>query len=172
MSDSRVVSLSHDLSVTVQQPYEAGQVLSELEAEKLNHLLADNIRTSLNAKIKRIAETAPETLPSLSGEFQTFADSYSFSVKRERAASVDPVTRESHKIAKEKIFAAIRAKGGTPQNYKADEIASLIAKVMSSPKGAEILDEAKRRIDAARKIASDTLDDIFGSDAQVAPAAE
>jgi hypothetical protein len=168
MSD-RVITFNHGLSVSVKQPYEEGHVLTALEAEKLNHLLADNIRTSLNAKLKNLSKDKPEDWapePPVATEFQAFADSYAFSVKRERGPSTDPITREAHKIAKEKIFMAIRAKGGAPQNYKADEIAALVGKVMASPKGEEIREEAARRIEASRKIASDTLEDIFADAAE------
>lgn len=168
MSD-RILSFPHNISVTVRQPYAEGHPLTELEAEKLNHVLADSIRTSLHAKLKKLADGQPADwcpCESLQTEFQAFADSYAFSVKRERGQSADPITREAHKIAKDKIFMAIRNKGGNPTNYKAEEIATLVAKVMSSEKGEEIRAEAVRRIEASKKIASDTLDDIFADAAE------
>ena len=58
---NRALKLPHGVNVSVSQPYAEGHVLTALEADKLNHVLADNIRTSLIAKIKKAAEDRKST---------------------------------------------------------------------------------------------------------------
>ena len=155
---NRTVTLNHGLSVTVAQPYAEGHVMSALEAEKLNHVLADNIRTSLTAKLKRLAEAEGFDPAALADEFQTYADSYEFSIRSPRAA-VDPIEKEANKIAKEQVLAAIRKKGGNPADYSAEQIAEYVAKVREHKP--EIREEAQRRIESARQMAGDLLSDLF-----------
>jgi hypothetical protein len=160
---NRVVSLPHGLSVNVAQPYADGHVLTAIEADKLNHVLADSVRTALTAKVKRLAGQAEEAGhafdPSiLADEFQTYADSYSFVVRQPRVAA-DPVLKEANKIAKEQVLAAIRKKGGNPSDYSAEQIAEYIAKVIQHKP--EIMEEAARRVDSSRKMAGDLLSELF-----------
>lgn len=157
MSD-RLVSLPHGVTVSVPQPYAEGHVLSALEAEKLNHVLADNVRTSLTAKLKRLAEAEGFDPASVTDEFQAYADAYTFVVRSPRAAT-DPIEKEANKIAKEQVFAAIRRKGGNPSDYSAEQIAEYVAKVRQHKP--EIRDEAIRRIESSRKMAGDLLSDLF-----------
>jgi hypothetical protein len=154
----RTVSLHHGLSVSVPQPYAEGHVLSALEAEKLNHVLADNVRTSLTAKLKRLAEAEGFDAAALADEFQTYAESYSFVVRSPRVAA-DPIEKEANKIAKEQVFAAIRRKGGNPSDYSAEQLSEYISKVRQHKP--EIREEAARRIESTRKMAGDLLSDLF-----------
>lgn len=154
----RDLKLPHGVSVSVDQPYAEGHVLTALEAEKLNHVLADNIRTSIIAKLKRLAESGEIDAQAASDEFQAYADSYGFAV-RTRKASQDPVTKEAHKIAKEQVNAAIRRKGGNPSDYSAEQLSEYIGKVLQHKP--EIFEEAKRRIESSRKMAGDLLSELF-----------
>lgn len=154
MSNTRVLNLPHGIAINVPQPYAEGHVLSALEADKLNHVLADSIRTSLMSKLKRL----PDADAAVGADFQSYADSYSF-VVRSPKSTVDPITKEAMKIAKEQVFAAIRRKGGNPTDYSADQIAEYVSKVLQHKP--EIMDEAKRRINSSREMASDLLEDLF-----------
>lgn len=155
---TRTITLPSDVSVSVPQPYAEGHVLSALEAEKLNHVLADNVRTSLTAKIKRLAEDPAFDPASVAEEFQAYADAYTFVVRSPRAAA-DPIEKEANKIAKEQVFAAIRRKGGNPTDYSAEQIAEYVAKVRQHKP--EIRDEAARRVESSRQMAGDLLSDLF-----------
>jgi hypothetical protein len=155
---TRVLKLPHGVNVSVEQPYTEGHVLSAIEAEKLNHVLADNIRTSIIAKLKRLAEAGEIDAASASEEFQHYADSYSF-VVRSPKASADPIAKEANKIAKEQVFAAIRRKGGNPSDYSAEQIAEYVAKVISHKP--EIMEEATRRVNSSRQLAGELLDDLL-----------
>lgn len=154
----RDLKLPHGVTVVVDQPYAEGHVLSALEAEKLNHVLADNIRTSIIAKLKRLAEAGEVDAAAASAEFQAYADAYEFAARAPKAAA-DPITKEAHKIAKEQVFAAIRRKGGNPADYSAEQIAEYVAKVLQHKP--EIREEAERRIESSRKMAGDLLSDLF-----------
>lgn len=155
---NRALKLPHGVNVNVAQPYAEGHVLTALEAEKLNHVLADNIRTSLVAKIKRAVEEGNADAAALSKEFQAYADAYSFTVRAPKAA-VDPVAKEANKIAKEQVLAAIRRKGGNPSDYSAEQLSEYVAKVLQHKP--EILEEAERRVNSSRQIAGDLLSDLF-----------
>jgi len=156
--ETRALKLPHGVNVNVAQPYTEGHVLSALEAEKLNHVFADNIRTSLIAKIKRLADEGEINADALSTDFQAYADAYSFTVRAPKT-STDPVAKEANKIAKEQVFAAIRRKGGNPSDYTAEQISEYVAKVLQHKP--EIREEAERRINSSRKIAGDLLSDLF-----------
>lgn len=155
---TRILKLPHGVNVSVAQPYVEGHILSALEAEKLNHVLADNIRTSIIAKLKRLAESGEIDVKSASEEFQGYADSYSFVVRAPKA-SADPIAKEANKIAKEQVFAAIRRKGGNPSDYSAEQIAEYVAKVLKHKP--EISNEAARRVESSRKMAGELLSDLF-----------
>lgn len=154
----RDLKLPHGVNVSVDQPYAEGHVLTALEAEKLNHVLADNIRTSIIAKLKRLAESGDIDAAAASAEFQSYADAYEFAVRTPKA-SADPIAKEANKIAKEQVFAAIRRKGGNPSDYSAEQIAEYVGKVLQHKP--EIRDEAARRIESSRKMAGDLLSDLF-----------
>ena len=136
-------------------------MLSALEADKLNHVLADNVRTSLVAKIKKAVEAGNVDAAALSKEFQAYADAYSFTVRAPKAAA-DPVAKEANKIAKEQVLAAIRRKGGNPADYTAEQLSEYIAKVIQHKP--EIMEEAERRVNSSRQIAGDLLSDLFGGE--------
>lgn len=155
---NRALKLPHDIAVSVAQPYAEGHILTALEAEKLNHVFADSIRTSLMAKIKRLAEEGSINASAASKEFQAYADAYSFTVRAPKAAS-DPIAKEANKIAKEQVLAAIRKKGGNPADYSAEQISEYVAKVLHHKP--EIRAEAERRVSSSRQLAGDLLSDLF-----------
>jgi len=152
----RTLNLPHEITVTVAQPYEEGYVLTAAEAEKLNQVFADSIRTSLMSKLKKLDDK--EDHAKVEKMFQQFADNYAFSIRTPKNAA-DPVAKEANKIAKEQVFAAIRKKGGNPADYSAEQIAEYVTKVLQHKP--EIREEAARRIDSSRKIAGDLLDDLL-----------
>jgi len=157
MSD-RVLNLPHGISVNVAQPFVEGHVLTALEAEKLNHVLADSIRTSLMSKLKRLLKSGEVDAASAGADFQSYADSYSFVVRSPKAAS-DPIMKEAQKIAKDQVYAAIRSKGGNPSDYTSEQIAEYVSKVLQNRP--EIREEAERRINSTREMAADILPDFF-----------
>ena len=152
---TRALKLPHGITVNVSQPYTEGHVLSAVEADKLNRVLADSVRSAIMAKLKNVSDA---DAAGLSDEFQHYADAYSFSVRTPKA-SADPVAKEANKIAKEQVFAAIRKKGGTPSDYSAEQIAEYVAKVIAHKP--EIMEEAARRVNSSRQLAGELLDDLL-----------
>ena len=152
---TRALKLPHGITLNVSQPYSEGHVLSAVEAEKLNRVFADSVRSAIMAKLKNVSE---DDAPAHADDFQAYADAYSFSVRAPKAAA-DPVAKEANKIAKEQVFAAIRKKGGTPSDYSAEQIAEYVAKVIQHKP--EITEEAMRRVNSSRKLAGELLDDLF-----------
>ena len=153
----RTLNLPHEISVTVAQPYKEGYVLTAAEAEKLNQVFADSIRTSLMSKLKKLDNDSVDHAE-VEAQFQQFANNYGFSIRTPKNAA-DPIAKEANKIAKEQVFAAIRKKGGNPADYSAEQIAEYVTKVLQHKP--EIREEAARRIDSSRKIAGDLLDDLL-----------
>lgn len=156
---NRVVSLSHGLTVSVPQPYAEGHILTEKEAEKLNHVLADGVRTSLTAKLKRLAEEEGFSAEAHAADFQSYADTYSFVVRTPRA-HVDPVEKEAQKIAKAQVLVAIRKKGGSPSDFSAEQISAYVVTVLKNKP--EIREEAARRVNSTREIADDLMNELLG----------
>jgi len=156
----RTLNLPHEITVTVAQPYEEGYVLTAAEAEKLNQVFADSIRTSLMSKLKKLKKLDNDSVDhaEVEHQFQQFANNYTFSIRTPKNAA-DPVAREANKIAKEQVFASIRKKGGNPADYSAEQIAEYVTKVLQHKP--EIMEEATRRIESSRKIAGDLLDDLL-----------
>jgi len=156
----RTLNLPHEISVTVAQPYKEGYVLTAAEAEKLNQVFADSIRTSLMSKLKKLKKLDNDSVDhaEVEHQFQQFANNYAFSIRTPKNVA-DPVAKEAHKIAKEQVFASIRKKGGNPTDYSAEQIAEYVTKVLQHKP--EIMEEAARRIDSSRKIAGDLLDDLL-----------
>ena len=156
----RTLNLPHEITVTVAQPYEEGYVLTAAEAEKLNQVFADSIRTSLMSKLKKLKKLDNDSVDhaEVEAQFQQFANNYAFSIRTPKNAA-DPVAREANKIAKEQVFASIRKKGGNPADYSAEQIAEYVTKVLQHKP--EIMEEATRRIESSRKIAGDLLDDLL-----------
>lgn len=152
---TRALKLPHGITVNVSQPYAEGHVLSAVEADKLNRVLADSVRSAIMAKLKNVSDADAS---GLSDEFQHYADAYSFSVRAPKA-SADPVAKEANKIAKEQVFAAIRKKGGTPSDYSAEQIAEYVSKVIAHKP--EIMEEAARRVNSSRQLAGELLDDLL-----------
>lgn len=151
---SRTLNLPHDVHVTVAQPYAEGHVLTAAEASKFNNVFADSIRTAIMAKLKKLAGAEGFDPAKASADFQAYADGYGFS-SRSAKESTNPVEKEAHKMAKQQVLAAIRSRGGDPKDYSVAQIADYIAKVLEHKP--EIREEAARRIESARNLASDVL---------------
>lgn len=155
---SRSINLKHGVSINVDQPFAEGHVLTALEAEKLNQVYADNIRTTLAARLKKLVEAEGFDAEAVAADFQSYADAYNFVVRTPRA-TIDPVTKEANKIAKEQVFAAIRRKGGDPKDYSAEQISEYVSKVIQHKP--EIREEAERRVNSSRELAGNLLSDLF-----------
>jgi hypothetical protein len=155
----------HGLPLAFPARYRAGHVLTEVEAGALNSNLCDNLRNNFTAKVKAAleAEKAPDATglsefakDKLRAEFATYVQGYEFGIAK-TGTTVDPVERESRKIAKEAILAKLRKNGipieSKPEGWLDAAIESLLTT------NSAIRAEAARRIEAARSVADSFLMD-------------
>lgn len=147
-------------TVNVPVRYAEGHELTEGEASALNQTYHENIRNNLAKKVKEAVEAGAFDLAAFQAEVDAYAQSYQFGV---RAAGVgvsrDPVRAEALNLAKAQIREALKK-----ANRKAEPkaIAEAAAKLLDSPRGAPLLEAAKKRVEEKQAIAGSNLDDILG----------
>ena len=145
-------------------PYAAGQEINEPEAATLNQTLAENLRNNFAAKVKAAKETngdnlSDEVIAGLRADFATYADSYEFHGRRATRAPVDPVKREATKIAKSIVLAALRQKKIETKSLPEGKLEELVEGVIG--RQPQIMEEAKRRVEASKNVATDALDGLL-----------
>lgn len=163
------------LEFEVPDMYSAGShVLTAGEASALNQTRAENLRNNFAPKIKAamveyrkansLAEDAEVAVTSLDHEaltadFDKYAGEYEFGVRKSGTGTrtpTDPVERESIRIAKERVKAALNKKGIKLDSVSKEKMAELIQNVIT--KYPDVKEEAQRRVSAASNIALDELD--------------
>lgn len=172
-----------NIPFTVNMPYAAGHVLNAAEADSLNQTRAENLRNNFASTIKaKLDELKKETpareeldeaeLEALRTQFDTYEASYEFQGRRAGRAPLDPVKREATKMARETITAALKAKNLTPAQLVEGKMDELIQKYLEGHP--EVTDEAKRRVEAVKSLATDALDgvDLEGAEKPAATPAE
>lgn len=151
--------------VTIVAPYAEGHSLTDAEASALNQLLAENVRNNTSGFIakrrKELAEAAgvdvgsfelpPDEIAELSAKVVQYAAEYTFSGRRTPRTHIDPVQRESERIARDMITAALRAKGKKVKELPEGHLDKLISELLD--KKPAIREEAKRRIDTLSNVA-------------------
>lgn len=151
-------------TVSLIAPYAEGHVVTEAEASMLNQTLAENIGNNLRQTIKDGPVDAdgkptgeawtPEALQALVDEYTA---GYEPGVRSGGGGGrvTDPVEREARKIAREKVAAAVKAKG-----YKQADVdmTALVDKFFAANEDALRTEAAK--IVEVRNAASNAADDI------------
>lgn len=152
---------------TVPAPYEAGHPLTDNEASALNGLLHENLRNNFASKVKKAVEAAGEDgtpdLAALQTELDEYAAGYSFNLRRAGGGGGvkrDPVSNEAFKLAKDAIYAALKAKGKARKDYTNEQISEAAEKLLASPSGAAIRTAAEERVKAAQSVAQVSLDGL------------
>jgi len=152
------------LDFAVHSPYEAGHVLSADEAGVLNQTFHENLRNNFASTVKDAkaehGDELPETaLTALQTEFDEYAKDYKFGVRRagSRGPS-DPVEAEAFKMAKDSIRAKLKELG---RKADASDIADAATRLLATDKGEAYRSAAKRRVQEAQKIASESLEDVL-----------
>lgn len=162
------------LQFEVSQPYKAGHSLTEGEASQLNQVRAENIRNNFAGVIRKAieehrkangmaadAEVAVADLDKddLDEKLSKYDDEYVMGVRGGPSGPrtpVDPVSREAHRIAHEKVKVALKKKGITLDSVPKEKMTGFIKQVLE--KYPEITEEAKRRHAAAGQIALESLE--------------
>lgn len=158
--------------VNVPQPYNEGHVLTANEASVLNQTLKENLRNNFAGTMKKLAEEG-KTDEEIQAAFDEYAAGYAFGVRRVgsgESRTVDPVVKAARVIAREKVKAAITAKGIKLKDVPAEQIATLVQKLID--KDASIMDAARAQVEAAKSVGAAALDlsdlDIGGSETAAA----
>ena len=140
----------------VPRPYSEGHQLLANEAAALNQVFGENLRNNFASTVKSAIEAGTFDLDALQDALSDYAHTYEFGVRKAREpgapkAPKDPVEAEAMSIAKDKVKAAIKAKGGSPKDYSAAEISELASQVLE--KYPAIREIAARNVAANAEIA-------------------
>lgn len=174
-SDSTAADTAHRLKIqglifSFTPRYAEGHVLTTDEAAVLNQTLGENLRNNFANEVRKALDALPqpaegEPAPSLSAEtvadlearFAAYQTSYIFKGPRQGAGPMDPLERETRKVA----AALLRAKLAelnhkVPPKEQFDELVERI--VATRP---EVRAEAQRRLESAKNAGSDILSGLF-----------
>lgn len=171
MSETDTITIAgFEFAVPVR--YTEGHQLTAGEASALNQTFHENLRNNFASKVKAatkdLEKDAEFDTADLQEELDKYADAYQFGVRAVgQRVSADPVKREAMVLAKSAIRAALSKQGkkATPE-----AIAAAAEKLLASEKGESYMEVARQRVEAAKSVAENTLDDIV-SGIEEAPAA-
>lgn len=156
------------LNFEISQPYEAGHVITDIEARVLNQTRSENIGNNVRAKLKELLtnggsqDNAAALVSSVDAE-------YEFTAAGTRAAAkLDPYEREALKIARELLKQhlaesgrklTVAPEGMTPEEWdeKIDGEAERIAQ------SEQVIKAAKQRVDARKKQADTLMSALEGA---------
>ena len=154
------------MSFAVPTPYAEGHVLNAAEASTLNQVLSENLRNNFAGTVKKAVEAASTNghaldEAALQASFAEYAASYEFHGRRAGRATVDPVTRAAQSLAKGAIMAALKKNKIDSKTLPEGKMDELIAGLLA--KDSSFMDEAKRRVDAAKSLAVEGLEGVLPS---------
>lgn len=155
------------------RPYEAGHTLTEGEASALNQVFGENLRNNYAQKIRGMLEehkkanNIPEDeelsagvldKDTLDSEFAEYAAKYEFGVRQAGSgprAPADPVGKEAHRIAWDRIKAALQKKGIQINTVTKEQKDNLIQQALT--KYPDIRETAEQYVNAKASIAMEEL---------------
>lgn len=131
--------------------YTEGHQLTAGEADQLNQVFRENIRNNLAKKIEGISDEDAQK------RVDEYAAGYEFGVRAGGGGGPrDPVKVEAMRIAREQVKKAIQKAGKKVDDFSAKDITDRAAAELE--KHPAWTEEAKRRIEASRSLAAETLD--------------
>lgn len=107
------------LKITVPAPFAEGHSCSANEANVLNQILRENVRNNNARSAEKVIEAAGGAVDKVNiadfqGSIDTYIDNYEFGVRRAGTGggrTLDPVAKETQRLAVEIVKAAMAAKG-------------------------------------------------------------
>lgn len=153
--------------LAIPEPFAEGHTVTENEARVLNQVLAENVGNNLRTRIKKAIEEAGGTdkvdFKTVQSIVDDYVKEYEFGVRKSGGPKLSPLEKEMHRVSKDRVREAIKAKGFKISQVPADKINELATELMSRKKeGKEIREEAEanleRRVKAAKT--SLNLDDL------------
>lgn len=162
---SRIIS---GIAFEIRQPYEAGHVLTEIEARVLNQTRSENVGNNVREKIKTAQEEgkSEDEIRSFVADFDA---EYVFNPAREGTGRVvDPYEREARKIARELLKAHLADSGrkltvapdGLTEDEWKDKVEAEVDRIASNE---EVLKAAKKNVDAKKKQGEALLEAVSGA---------
>lgn len=151
----------------ISQPYEAGHVITEIEAKVLNQVRGENIGNNVRAKLKELAEAGKDQaeLDALVAEKDA---EYVFTAGNiGEGRKLDPYEKEADKIARELLRAKLSETGRkltvAPEGVTEDDWkAKIDAEVERIATNEEVVKAARQRVDARKKQADKLLEAVEG----------
>ena len=145
--------------------YEEGHELTANEAAALNQTFHENLRNNFAKKVEdkkdgmeRIEDD--DVLTDLQSQLDEYAEQYEFGAPGARGAR-DPILSEAMKLAKDKIWEALRARGKKRKDVEASAVTELAKKYLA--KHPETMQLARQRVAEAQAAASGDLEDLVAN---------
>jgi len=144
-------------------PYAEGHAINAAEAATLNQVLSENLRNNFSGTVKKALEQAEKDgssvdVAGLQAAFVDYATNYEFHGKRPQRAALDPVSRQAEKLAKDAILAAMRKNKIDTKSLAEGKMEELVEQLLA--KKPEIREEAARRVEAAKAVAIEGLEEL------------
>lgn len=154
------------LAISIPSPYSEGHVLNAAEAHTLNQTFAENVSNNFRTSIKKALETAQvekvealsaEVIEKLRADGAEYAAAYQFSISGRSGprAFVDPVEKETHKIAADLVRAKLREKKVDLKALPEGKLEEFVQQAIA--RKPEIKAEAERRVKARAEMAELSL---------------
>jgi hypothetical protein len=149
------------ITFVIPAPYHTGYVVTAAEAAALNQTYAENLRNNFAKSVKAAAEAGADVdVESLQAQLTEYASTYEFQGRRRSVATpIDPVARESYKIAKAAVVEALQKRSIKVKDLPEGKLDALIAGLIE--KNPEITEEARRRVAVTTEATSDLFDSIL-----------
>lgn len=150
---SKIIA-GHEFQIS--QPYEAGYVLTEVDAKVLNQVRSENIANNMRKAVKEAEEAG--TLSEVASKVAEYDAEYTFAMPSTGAAKrvVDPVEREARKLAREAIKAQLAKDGRKIKDIDAEKLETAIETVAAKD---EILKLARKAV-KDREATANAADEI------------
>lgn len=160
MSASHRITIQ-GISFPIRARYTEGHQCTAAEAQTLNQALGENLRNNF-AKTVKDKLAAGVSHDELQAQFAEYQEAYTFhGYRRGGRPPADPAIKEAKKLAKLKIVEQCRLKGIDPKTFDNGKMDGLVESLMA--KDPAYLREAKRRLEAARSVAMESIGDLLGS---------
>lgn len=159
--------------------YSEGHVLTLVEASVLNQTFAENLRNNwagrMKAHLDKVAKDVPtesldaSIIEQLRTDFVEYAGTYTFGFRQPRIV-LDPIEHLARKLAKETILSALRERKIDVKTISAEKMEEYVTSLLG--KRPDLRKEAKRRIDATKKVSSDIFAELDLPEAASEPAVD
>lgn len=148
------------LRFPISSPYSSGQVIDQDEAETLNTLRAERIRSSLGKYIDRLkgkkGELSPQDVESIHARAKDLDAQWTFSAYRAKRQKKNSFEFHLEQVAQERAEAQAR------RANRADDLSIVRSLFLLELEKPEVREEAERRYETQAQVAQDALDDLFG----------